>query len=90
MVKWGRQRPRRLVFAVGLYTIGYSIYDMIYPAVLQNLRENVDLKKRYGSGTWVVITGATNRLGREFVTHFNAKGFNVLMVDSNEDDLKKF
>ena len=87
MPKWGRQRPRRLVFAVGLYTVGAGVFDMLYPAVTQNFREKVDLKQRYGPGTWVVITGATNELGKEFLNHFNSKGFNVLLVDSNQEQL---
>ena len=87
MPKWGRQRPRRLVFAVGLYTIGAGIYDMAYPAVTQNIREKVNLKERYGAGTWVVITGATNDLGREFANHFNSQGFNLVLVDSDQEQL---
>lgn len=86
---WGRKRPRRLVFAVGLYTVGSCLYDMLYPAVTQNMREKLDLKKRYGADTWVVVTGATNELGREFVNHFNSKGFNVVMVDSEQTQLEE-
>jgi hypothetical protein len=44
---------------------------MIYPAVTQNFREKVDLKQRYGQGTWVVVTGATNEVGKELVSQFN-------------------
>ena len=77
-----------MVFVVGLYTIGAGLYDMVYPVVTQNIREKVDLKQRYGAGTWVVITGATNEMGREYVDYFNGKGFNVLMVDSNEEQLQ--
>ena len=64
---FGNQRPRRLAYAVGLYTIGYGIYDMGAAAVChKGLREAHNLKKRYGKGTWVVITGATNDLGLEY------------------------
>ena len=87
MVTWGRQRPRRFVFAVGLYTIGYALYDFIYPAIAQNIRDPHDLPKRYGKGSWVVVTGANNTIGQEFVKVMNQKGFNVVMVDENEEEL---
>jgi short-subunit dehydrogenase len=53
------------------------------------VRESHDLKKRYGQGTWVVVTGSGNPLGREFLNTFNQKGFNVIMVDSDEEALLK-
>lgn len=85
---WGRQRPRRLIYAVGLYTVGVQVYDMLYPALSQTFREKLDLSQRYGKGTWVVVSGSTNEIGREFVRQFNGKGFNLLIVDSNEEELK--
>ena len=66
MPKWGRKRPRKLVFLVGLYTVGYQIYDHIYPAFTQNFRDGKDLKTTYGNKTWVVVSGASNELGKEF------------------------
>ena len=81
--KWGNKRPRRLVYAIGLYTIGYGIYDMSYASIMHNARDIVDHKKRYGSDTWVVISGATDPLGQEFAKKFSNKGFNLVLVDSN-------
>ena len=88
MVKWGRQRPRRLVYAVGLYTVGYGLFDIVYPAVTQNMREKHNLSQRYGRGTWVVISGSTNEIGREYVRQFNEKGFNIVLIDQNDEELK--
>ena len=88
MVKWGRQRPRRLVFAVGLYTVGYGLFDMFYPAFTQNIREKQNFSQRYGKGTWVVVSGSTNEIGKEFVRQFNEKGFNIVLIDQNEEELK--
>ena len=62
---WGRKLPRKLMFTVGLYSIGYGIYDQSWAAIMQNQREKLDLKQRYGDDSWVVISGATNPLGRE-------------------------
>lgn len=86
---WGRHRPRKLVFLVGLYTIGYGIYDMSYAAVTQNYREGVYLRSRYGPGTYVVITGATNPLGHEFIRALAKFGFNFIIIDSKGEKLEK-
>ena len=57
---WGNKRPRRLCYFVGLYTIGFNLYDMGKASVFQNYREQHNLRRRYGKKTWVVITGANN------------------------------
>ena len=88
MPKWGRKRPRKLIFLVGLYTVGAGLYDMAYPAVTQNFREPVSLKQRYGVGTWAVISGATNELGKEFATQLCKNGFNLVLIDENQESLE--
>lgn len=60
---WGNRRPRRLVYAVGLYTFFYPIYDMTYASVTHNMREPLNFKTRYGSGSWVVVSGASDPIG---------------------------
>eukprot|EP00347_Sterkiella_histriomuscorum_P012784 403367235 len=89
MPKWGRKRPRRLIFAVGLYTVGAGLYDMLYPAVSQNVRDAHDLRQRYGANSWIVVSGATNELGQEFAHELSRHGFNLLLIDQNNEDLQK-
>jgi hypothetical protein len=60
---FGNRRPRRLCYAVGLYTIGAGLVDMSYASVMHNARDAHNLKKRYGQGTWVVISGASDPVG---------------------------
>ncbi len=87
MPKWGRKRPRRLIFLVGLYTVGAGLYDMVYPAITQNNRDKHNLRERYGINTWVVISGATNQLGQEFTQELSKHGFNVVIVDESQEKL---
>ncbi len=35
-----------------------------------------------------MVTGATNDMGREFISHFNTRGFHVVMIDSNTEGLQ--
>jgi hypothetical protein len=81
---FGNKRPRRLCYAVGLYTIGAGIYDMTYSSVMHNARDEHNLKKRYGEGTWVVISGASDPIGQEFAKRFASKGFKLMLVDFNK------
>ena len=79
---FGRRRlPRKLIYLVGMYTIGAELYDMGYASVVHNSREELDFKERYGEGTWAVVSGASNNLGQEFSKQFQQRGFNVLMID---------
>lgn len=61
---------------------------MGYASVMHNVREPVDLKKRYGENSWVVISGATDELGHEFAKVFSKKGFNLVLVDSDQEQLE--
>lgn len=44
MPKWLTRLPKRLIFVVGAYTVGYTIYDTCYSTVTQNLRDRVNLR----------------------------------------------
>lgn len=34
-----------------------------------------------------MITGATNNIGKEFTSHFNSQGFNLVLVDTDQEQL---
>jgi hypothetical protein len=36
---WGNKRPRRLCYFVGLYSIGFGLYDIGYASITHNIRE---------------------------------------------------
>jgi len=61
---------------------------MAYPAITQNFRERINLRQRYGTGTWAVISGATNELGSEFAQELCKNGFNLVVIDENLDNLE--
>ncbi|KAI1436671.1 hypothetical protein GGR50DRAFT_202172 [Xylaria sp. CBS 124048] len=41
---------------------------------------STNLRKYGGKGTWAVVTGASDGLGKEFAAQLAAKGFNLLLV----------
>ena len=77
---WGKKLPRRFVFGVGLYTIGYNIYDVLDAPVRHNMEETNNMK-RYGQGTYAVVTGASNPTGRAFCDRLSKEGYKLVLVD---------
>ena len=63
---WGKKSPRRFVFGVGLFTIGSSAFDWLKAPILHNVREELSVKRRYGEGSYAVVTGAASSTGEAF------------------------
>jgi 17beta-estradiol 17-dehydrogenase / very-long-chain 3-oxoacyl-CoA reductase len=58
------------------------------------LISELNLIKRYGKNSWVIITGASSGQGRDFALEFSKRGFNILMIGSKrtyntEQEIKK-
>ncbi|KAI1194479.1 hypothetical protein F5X97DRAFT_310988 [Nemania serpens] len=49
-----------------------------------------NLRKYGGKGTWAVVTGASDGLGKEFAAQLAAKGFNLLLVSRTQSKLESF
>ncbi|HEY8946441.1 MAG TPA: SDR family NAD(P)-dependent oxidoreductase [Polyangiaceae bacterium] len=47
------------------------------------------LAERYGNGSWVLITGASDGLGKAFAHEFAAHGFNLLLVSRTQEKLDR-
>jgi len=60
-----------LVFA----TLTKGIYKYFF-------MKEMDILKRYGEGSWVVITGASSGQGYELALAFAERGFNLLLIGS--------
>lgn len=58
---------------------------MGWATLMHNTRDPVDLKKRYGDGTFAVISGVSNanNVAREYALSLAKKGFNIIMVDAD-------
>ncbi len=47
------------------------------------------LAERYGSGSWALITGASDGLGKAFAQEFAAHGFNLVLVSRTQSKLDR-
>lgn len=52
------------------------------------LKKPKNLPSRYGGGSWVLVTGASDGIGKAFCFAFAARGFNVCLVARNAEKLK--
>ncbi|KAF6215938.1 hypothetical protein GE061_000275 [Apolygus lucorum] len=61
-----------------------SIVLIVYHFAAPLLRLNIDLKS---CGSWAVVTGGTDGLGRAFAQQLAAKGLNIVVVSRTKDKL---
>jgi short-subunit dehydrogenase len=57
-------------------------------AIKYFIRRPYDLPKRYGQRCMVVITGATEGIGKAFAMEFAAQGFKICLIARNAEKLK--
>jgi len=48
-----------------------------------------NLIERYGQGSWAVITGASEGIGKAFCLHFAKRGFNIVLIARNQQKLEE-
>ena len=53
------------------------------------LRESYDLPKRYGTGTWALITAPTSATGHGFAVELAKLAFNIILVGRDIEKLNK-
>jgi short-subunit dehydrogenase len=51
-------------------------------------RPNDFLESRYGTGSWVLVVGATGRLGCAFGHEFAQRNFSIVLMDDNPEKLE--
>jgi short-subunit dehydrogenase len=74
----------RLIYLTGFFTISNYFYKH-----WQHLNKQKDLnalKQTYGNG-WVVITGPTNGIGKEFAEQFSKLGYNLVLISRDQSKL---
>jgi len=80
-----------LIFNIFWY---YALYLIIKQAVFivyyfyrHYIRGSHDLLSRYGDKSWVLVTGATDGIGKGFAMSFAKLGFNIVLVSRTQSKL---
>jgi len=69
--------------------IAYNVISGLYNFYLKFLAPQINLVQRYGHKSWVLITGGAEGIGRGFAREFAKWGFNLVILDYQEQLLAK-
>lgn len=76
-----------LIKLLGLATVIKIIIKILHAAYKHLLRRSVDLTTRYGKGTYAMITGGSDGIGKVFARELAARGFNLILIARNAEKL---
>jgi len=57
--------------------------------VLHLLKSTPDVSRRYGKGSYVLITGSTDGIGKALTFEFAKRGFNIVSVSRSAEKLEQ-
>lgn len=75
-----------LIFDIIVVYLMYLLLKSLYNCFL---RPSKNLIERYGQNSYVIITGATFGIGREYANSFARRGFNLILVSRTLSKLEK-
>ena len=65
------------------------IIKSLYVYYRKFLRKPYNLLERYGKDSYVLVTGATDGIGKEFCNQFAKLGFNLILISRNLNKLNQ-
>ena len=78
-----------ILIAASLLYMFAVIYRNLRFIFVHWIRQPHDLRKRYGAGSWVCITGSSNGIGLGFAVEFAKLGFNIVLMSRSDENLQK-
>ncbi|KAI1874921.1 hypothetical protein JX265_003606 [Neoarthrinium moseri] len=82
-------QPVQWAFAgIGALYVGTKVLGYLQFLLSVFVLSGTNLRKYGKKGTWAVVTGASDGLGKEFATQLAAKGFNLVLVSRTQSKLQ--
>jgi 17beta-estradiol 17-dehydrogenase / very-long-chain 3-oxoacyl-CoA reductase len=82
------QRAQWALAGVGALYVARRALSFLQLLLNCFILSGTNLRKYGGKGTWAVVTGASDGLGKEFAQQLAAKGFNLILVSRTESKLE--
>ena len=76
----------QLIVMVGAYQVAWWVYRWL-GLLYRTFFGTKATTERYGAGSWAVVTGSTDPLGKEVAKQLAREGFNIVLVGKELSDL---
>jgi 17beta-estradiol 17-dehydrogenase / very-long-chain 3-oxoacyl-CoA reductase len=70
----------KICLFIGFIKLAIFLYETYNFVIRHFFRSRLNLKERYGEGSWVVITGSSDGIGAAFALELAKEGFNIALV----------
>lgn len=77
-----------LFFALGIIYILYKVISLLHRAIDPFFHFEKNMAKRYGKGSWAVVTGGSDGIGKEYCYQLAKRDFNIVIIARNEEKTK--
>lgn len=88
-------RTTQFIYAVGLYKVGFELYQTglsywnIYGNEAYSLQDRIRGSYGGNNSEWAIVTGASEGIGKSYALELARQGFNVKLVSSSQEKLDK-
>jgi 17beta-estradiol 17-dehydrogenase / very-long-chain 3-oxoacyl-CoA reductase len=84
---WLTSNLEAIIFAIGAFNVLRWLYRIAM--TIQQIKFGTKVTvERYGpKGSWAVVTGCTDRIGKAFALELASRGFNLVLISRNIDKL---
>ncbi len=86
---YNNTNTRDILFSVGLGYLAFKTANFLIDFIPQFFYFEPDMSARYGKGSWAIVTGASDGIGREYSLQLARRGFNIILIARNEEKLAK-
>lgn len=80
-INYRKIKPHLVLF--GAFLTAKFIFNRLRALSHNICRSEVDIVNRYGKGSFALITGGANGIGKAFALDLAKKGFNLIILDFN-------
>eukprot|EP01017_Pseudomicrothorax_dubius_P028482 TRINITY_DN3385_c0_g2_i3.p1 TRINITY_DN3385_c0_g2~~TRINITY_DN3385_c0_g2_i3.p1 ORF type:complete len:313 (-),score=77.40 TRINITY_DN3385_c0_g2_i3:99-1037(-) len=74
--------------ALALGYVGLKSLCFLKTSFLAFARREYNLQERYGRGSWAVVTGASDGIGKQYCLSLAQRGFNIVLIARNKTKLE--